>query len=347
VSRVSDNSSTASIKFALNKTKERLEDLQLKGSTLKKATRPSDDPVGNVESLAIGSRVSDNAQYLKNADYATLHLSVAEKSLEEITDLLVKAKEIAITQSSDLYDENTRKAVANEVIQLRNMAMSIANKRVGQKYVFGGFKSLTKPFDDNGVYQGDKGRSTLEIAKDFFVPINLHGAEIFYANGTASFKQPEPINDVNNFQKSDASDTANDPEPNLIQGSTRTPASKKGGAEDGFNDSSNIFTHLDGLIVGLENNDATAIQGLLEKFDDDVDRLVTLRTRIGSVVNSIDRSKNILEADNVSAADRKSKLVDADIAELFSDISRHQNVLQTSYKASQAMLNQSLIDFLR
>ena len=72
-----------------------------------------------------------------------------------------------------------------------------------------------------------------------------------------------------------------------------------------------------------------------------------IRDSIGSVVNSIDRSKNILESDNVNAAERKSKLVDADVAELFSDITKHQNVLQTSYKASQAMLNQSLLDFLR
>ena len=92
MSRVSENSSSASIKFALNKTKEKLEDLQLKGSTLKKTTRPSDDPIGNVESLTISSRTSDNDQYIKNADYAQLHLSVAEKSIEELTDILVKAK---------------------------------------------------------------------------------------------------------------------------------------------------------------------------------------------------------------------------------------------------------------
>ncbi len=345
MSRVSENSSSASIKFALNKTKEKLEDLQLKGSTLKKTTRPSDDPIGNVESLTISSRTSDNGQYIKNADYAQLHLSVAEKSIEELTDILVKAKEIAIAQSSDYYDENTRKAVSNEVIQLKNMAMSLANKRVGQKYIFGGFKTLTKPFDESGNYNGDKGRSTLEISKDFFIPVNLHGAEIFFANGSKIFKQPDPIEEVKNHTET----KTEAPEPideNLFNGKMRVPASDTA-KNDGFEKSSNIFNHIDTLIVGLENNDATAIQNILESFDEDIDRLVTLRTRIGSVMNSIDRSKNILESDNVNNAERRSKLVDADVAELFSDITKHQNVLQTSYKASQAMLNQSLLDFLR
>ncbi len=343
MTRVSENSSSASIKFALNKTKERLEDLQLKGSTLKKTTRPSDDPIGNVESLTISSRRSDNDQYIKNSDYAQLHLSVAEKSIEELTDILVKAKEIAIAQSSDYYDVNTRKAVSNEVIQLRNMAMSLANKRVGQKYIFGGYKTLSKPFDNDGNYSGDQGRSTLEVSKDFFIPTNLHGAEIFFANGSKIFRQPEPIEDV----KKDKTQTDPSEEENLIQGSTRLPASDEAKNSDGFEKSSNIFNHLDSLIVSLENDDSTAIQNTLEKFDEDIDRLVTLRTRIGSVMNSIDRSRNILESDNVSAAERRSKLVDADVAELFSDITKHQNVLQTSYKASQAMLNQSLLDFLR
>lgn len=345
MSRVSENSSSASIKFALNKTKEKLEDLQLKGSTLKKTTRPSDDPIGNVESLTISSRTSDNGQYIKNADYAQLHLSVAEKSIEELTDILVKAKEIAIAQSSDYYDANTRKAVSNEVIQLKNMVMSLANKRVGQKYIFGGYKTLTKPFDESGNYKGDQGRSTLEISKDFFIPVNMHGAEIFFANGSKIFRQPDPIDDVKNNTEAPADPKSPDDE-NLFNGKMRVPASDAA-KSDGFEKSSNIFNHIDTLIVGLENNDATAIQNILESFDEDIDRLVTLRTRIGSVMNSVDRSKNILESDNVNNAERRSKLVDADVAELFSDITKHQNVLQTSYKASQAMLNQSLLDFLR
>lgn len=344
MTRVSENSSTSSIKFALNKTKAKLEDLQTKGSTLKSITRPSDDPIANVESLTLSSRSSDNNQYIRNADYALLQLNVTEKSLEELTDLLTKAKEIAIAQSSDFYDEDVRRSVSNEVIQLRNMALSIANKRVGQKYIFAGYKTLTKPFADNGEYKGDKGHATLEIAKDFFVPINIHGEEIFFSAERPTFAQPSPLEDVRNADPNAPKKPA--AQESLIQGSVRAPASGEQQAE-GFSSPSNIFTHLDGLVVALENNDAEGIQNLLEKFDDDISRIVTLRTRIGSIVNSVDRSKIMLESENIDTAERKSKLVDADIAELFSDITRQQNVLQTSYKASQAMMNQNLLDFLR
>lgn len=341
MTRVSENSSTASIKFALNKTKSKLEDLQLKGSTLKAISRPSDNPVANIESLTLSSRTSDNKQYVRNADYALLQLSVTERSLEEVTDLLTKAKEIAISQASDFYNADVRKTVANEIIQLRNMAMSIANKRVGQKYIFGGYKTLSKPFAEDGTYNGDRGRSTLEISKDFFIPTNLHGEEIFFSDAEKTFKQPTPLEDV----RKDREQLEMEQEIPL-EGSIRTPAATSENP-DGFKSRSNIFSHLDSLVVALENDDSTAIQDLLEKFDEDIERTVRLRTRIGSIVNSIDRTKNILDAENINAAERNSKLVDADLGELFSDITKQQNILQTTYKASQTMMNQNLLDFLR
>ena len=89
------------------------------------------------------------------------------------------------------------------------------------------------------------------------------------------------------------------------------------------------------------------IQGLLEKFDNTVSRLVTLRTRIGSITNSVESSKNNLSNENIEHASRRSALVDADVTELFSDINKQQAILKTTYQASQGLMNQSLMDFLR
>ena len=192
MTRVSENSSTASLQYALNKTKAKVEDLQLKGSTLKAITRPSDNPVSNVEAMALTSSTNDNLQYLKNADFALLNLSVSEKSIEELTDIIVKAKEIAIAQSSDFFNADVRKNVANEVQQLYNQALAIANKKVGIKHIFSGTSTLTVPFDGNGIYKGDKGHISLEVSRNFFVPINLTGEEVFY-NTTDTVKAENPL----------------------------------------------------------------------------------------------------------------------------------------------------------
>ncbi len=66
MSRVSEGSSIHAIQYSIAKTKEKLEDLQLRGSNLKQVQRPSDDPVGNMEILSIRSKSIDNDQYKRN-----------------------------------------------------------------------------------------------------------------------------------------------------------------------------------------------------------------------------------------------------------------------------------------
>jgi flagellar hook-associated protein 3 FlgL len=336
MSRVSENSNRAAIDHALNRTKARMEDLQLKGSTLKQITRPSDNPVSNVEALTISSTMTDNGQFLRNADFALMNLNITEKSIEQLSEILNKAKEIAIGQSSDFYDGEVRKNIANEVHQLRNQALAIANTRIGQRYLFSGFKTLTKPFNESGDYAGDKGKTSLEVSKDFFVPVNFHGEEVFYYTQDTSAKQVDPLGPTKNPNELP-------PKAPAIDG--RDLASK--GEEAQFSGRDNIFSDLEALSTALENNDAPLVRSLLEKFDSSVSRLITLRTRLGSLSNSVMNSKNSLESNNIDHASRKSQLVDADAAELFSDITKNQNVLRTSYQATQGMLNQTLLDFLK
>lgn len=340
MTRVSENSSTASLKYALNKTKEKVEDLQLKGSTLKSITKPSDNPVSNVEAMSLTSATNDNIQYLKNADFALLNLSVSEKSIEELTEIVVKAKEIAIAQSSDFFNADIRKNVANEVQQLYNQSLAISNKKVGLKHIFSGTKTLTVPFDSNGTYQGDKGHVSLEVSRNFFVPINLTGEEVFFNNSEIG-KAENPLENFEQFQDKNIKinrDLASADETEKLDAPIEDKA---------FQSRDNLFSQLQALTSALENNDPKMIQGLLEKFDNTISRLVTLRTRIGSIVNSVETSKNSLTSENIDHASRRSALVDADVTELFSDINKQQAILKTTYQASQGVMNQTLMDFLR
>ena len=341
MTRVSENSSTHSIRHALSRTKKKLEGLQLKGATLKGLSRPSDNPIANVEALSLQSRISDNNQYTKNANYAQLHLNATESSISQLVEIIGKAKELAIAQSSDFYDENIRKNVSYEVGQLRNQALAIANKRIGQKYLFGGFKTLSKPFNDDGVYQGDKGQITLEVSKDFFVPINLNGEEVFYAAEDTPTQKADPFKEIN------PQDAKRGEGPDLSVDQGRDLASVPESGQPPYTNRQNVFGLLDSLVVGMQNNDTTLIQSLLEKLDDASSRLITQQTKVGSIYKSIENSKSINEDNKIDAQSRKSELVDADVTELYSDLTREQDVLKASYQASQGLMNKSLMDFLR
>ena len=84
MSRVSEGSSIHAIQYSIAKTKEKLEDLQLRGSNLKQVHRPSDDPVGNMEILSIRSKRIDNDQFSRNASVAKAQLSFTENAIEEL-----------------------------------------------------------------------------------------------------------------------------------------------------------------------------------------------------------------------------------------------------------------------
>ncbi|MBI2521347.1 MAG: flagellar hook-associated protein FlgL [Bdellovibrio sp.] len=333
MTRVSENSNSASLKFSIDKTKERLEDLQLKGTSLKKVRRPSDNPISNVESMTLGSVLADNQQFLRNSDVALLQLNQTEQSLDQISDILLRAKDLAIQQSSDFYDQDIRKNVANDIIQMRNQLLAISNKRIGNKYIFSGFNTLKIPFDVEGNYAGDDGQIKLEISKDFFIPMNLTGKEVFYSDQlVAPSTIPEPGPNA---------------EPELDQDAASRDLASSNTLDTKFHKRDNLFNQLTTLISALENNDPKLVQDLLEKFDNSINRIITLRTRVGSLVNTIMTTRSQIESENVDKQAHKSKLTDADVAELFSDITKQQQILRTTYQSGKAMLNQSLLDFLR
>jgi len=327
MSRVSEYSNKASVNFAISKAKGKLEDLQMKGTNLKQVRRPSDNPLGNVKALELTSTNNLNNQYLKNIDFAQMNHSILERSLEEINDVLVQAKEITVAQASDFYDENIRKSISKEIRQLRNQLIGIANKQIGNKYIFSGHKTTSKPFEVDGTYNGDSNRIEVEIKRDYFLPISLSGAEVFQL--PSGQQEANPKNELN--QSNNSRDLAS--ESNLIKISS-------------FKDR-NIIHQMNDLESALITNNKYQIQGLLEELDQSIDHIIKKRTSMGSVTNSIQNAKESLEKENVDNKAYKSKLIDADVAELFSDISKHQQILNTAYKSSQAILNRSLMDFLK
>jgi flagellar hook-associated protein 3 FlgL len=334
MSRVSENSSVNSINYAVGKTKSKVEDLQMKGSTLKRVSKPSDDPVGNVELLAIRSQNIDASQYLRSLNFAQTQLSYTENVMEELTDILVKAKELAVGQASTLYSPEVREGVSKEIHQMRQQVLSIANKRMGNRYLFAGQKVLTRPFDADGKYKGDTNKINIEINKDVFIPININGKELFY--GKAS--KPLERNDLDLKRPDDALNMDAD------HTAIREPASVS--PEDQAADVS-IFDELRALENALLTDNPKVVQSLLERLDTSIERMVTFRTEIGALTNTVANAENNIEKTKVLNEAHKSKIEDADVSELFADLQKEQNVLKATYKASSNLMNTSLMDFLR
>ncbi|MCT4642342.1 MAG: flagellar hook-associated protein FlgL [Bacteriovoracaceae bacterium] len=352
--RVSENSSYNAINYSVGRTKSKLEDLQVKGSNLKRIQKPSDDPIGNVDLLAIRSKNIDASQYLRNLNYAKAQLQFTENAVEDLSDIINKAKEIAIGQASNLFGDEVREGVAREVEQLRKQALSIANRRFGNKYIFAGHKTLTRPFNEDGSYNGDKNQTRIEVAKDVFVPVNFSGGDIFFEAHTPTKLPKIEIND------SPVKDFSIEQENNKIEEIefNRTPASieQEEKVQEDFEQKnitnplagkSSLFSNLERLNNALLTGSHELVQDILPELDKDVDRLIQVRTKIGSIRNTVDNAEEVIEREKLINTEYRSKIEDADVAELYTDLSRQQNVLNASYKASAQLMNSSLLNFIK
>lgn len=344
MSRVSENSNTAALNYSLARAKSKLENLQLQGSNLKRMVKPSDDPIGNVDLLGLRSRSTDNDQFKRNIGYSQSFLEFTEDAITDLSGILAKAKEIAIAQASDTFSVEVRKNVAKEVQQLKNQALAIANKRFGNKYVFAGYATSQRPFDNDGNYLGDDGKTFVEVSKDFFVPINITGEELFF-----QVKDHESINDdpLADLPQVKPDQKAEDLEKEQQDKVDRTLASYEPAPSEKVNRRESVFDLLVTLENGLISGSSDAIQGMLEGLDEAYERVVQLRTKIGSIMSSVITSESSIENDKINAEARKSKIQDADIAEVFSDLEKQKNILQATYKSGSQMIQPSLIDFLR
>jgi flagellar hook-associated protein 3 FlgL len=107
--------------------------------------RLSADPTAGSEAMRAGSELRALTQYGRNLERATAASAAQENVLTSMSELLTRAQELAISQSSDTASAQTRAVVKAEVDQLLRMAAALANTQHEGVYLFGGAQSTTAP----------------------------------------------------------------------------------------------------------------------------------------------------------------------------------------------------------
>jgi flagellar hook-associated protein 3 FlgL len=82
-------------------------------------------------------------------------------------------------------------------------------------------------------------------------------------------------------------------------------------------------------------------------MDRSIDRVVAYRAKIGALANNITNAENNIEKQKLLNEEYKTKVEDADVAELFSNLQKEQGILKATYQASGVLMNTKLMDFLR
>lgn len=332
--RVTENTNFGAVRESIRRSKERMENLQGQTATLKKLNTPSDDPVGASKVLEVRTDKVNNEQFVSNGKLAEAFLNNSDHALDQLVEIVNRAKEIAINQSSAASStDESRLGVAEEISQLFQQAVAVANTKIGDRYLFGGYKTQTPPVGVNGAYKGDEGQMMVEIAKGIYLSMNVPGIEAFNTHPeVVTPPQPEEHSTEMANRKLASFDAPGD--------SARL--SDQAGPEN-----VNVFDEIQNLRIGLLTGDLDSIRSTLDRFDQIHGQLVATRAKIGSRLQGLESTGQAMERHNITNAQLTSALEDADMAKVVSDLAKEETVFRSALASSQKLIQPTLMEFLK
>jgi flagellar hook-associated protein 3 FlgL len=276
--------------------------------------RPSDDPVGAGLVLTLESTLAALAQQQRTVSAAKARVAAGETAVADASQLLVRARELALQGANGTLDSTSRAALAREVEGLHASMVALANTRYDGGHVFAGFATDTAPFAASGpftnpppaapsvAYLGDANEIQVEIEDGVQVPVNADGRRAFLGDADGN-GLPDP------------------------------------GRED-------VFAVLSDLWTALQGNDPAAAAATLPRVDRALDQLTTERTAFGASASRIEAAEERLAQRKLEVETRLSALRDADLAEVVSNLVQQEAALQAGLSGMARLLQQSLLDFL-
>jgi len=168
----------------LNNNLRRLQKFQYQQSTGKVVSRPSDDPIRVTQALYMRSALSEQQQHIKNMKDAKSWLDATDTALANASEIIQRAYELAVQGANDTLTKDERNAIADEIDQLIEHLIQVANTTHTGRYIFAGSKTADVPFkydpdSDKVIYNGNDGNLDWEVSPGVTMTINLTGKAVF------------------------------------------------------------------------------------------------------------------------------------------------------------------------
>ncbi len=374
--RIADKMNYEQVNTNLARNRSEMSELQNQAALQKKVTKPSDDPLGATRVLGMRTEVNGNNQFLKSISGAKAFLEYSEESLGELSEALIRAKELAINQANDASSgPKSRELVAGEVAQLLSQSVQIGNRKLGDRFLFGGYRTQQPPFDPEGNYHGDNGLMEIIIDKEAKVAMNIPGNLVFLGRGLKAPADAGPDSSQNFSSPANSSTQPNiSPRekpvrqhktqiiPDYEMPALRAPATEKTKMLEAPNELSkkqieleqklaergiDIFSVLKGFEIALRTNDKPSIQESIDRIDTALEQVILSRAELGSRVGTLNAASESISKGTIDARTMSSNIEDADTFQLVSEINKSESALKATLATSGKLIQPSLLDFLR
>ena len=186
--RVTDAILRKSFLSNLSFATERLFDKETRVLTNKSINKPSDNPVGALNSLTIRTRLSEISQYQRNISRTKNMLLNTETYVTQLSEIFQRVNELTVQGASDSYGPIDKISIAGEVNQLLEQIFNTANTKSEATYIFAGTNNDIAPYtatrDEQGdiieVKTGGSGGDVMRVIGDnITLKANINGEDLF------------------------------------------------------------------------------------------------------------------------------------------------------------------------
>ncbi|MCL4864748.1 MAG: flagellar hook-associated protein FlgL [Gemmatimonadales bacterium] len=148
-----------------------------------RVNRFSDDPVVGRQVVDFDSTLRALGQYQRNAGAARHRLETEEGVLQQVTDLLTRAKQLATSESGSTASAATRAIAAAEIRQIQQQVIALGNTSLGGEFIFGGQATGAPPFQANGTYVGSGPSRQSELGAGQLMDTVHNGDQLLVTSG--------------------------------------------------------------------------------------------------------------------------------------------------------------------
>ena len=274
----------------------------------KQVINASDAPDQAASIQRLKSLLNKQDSYKSSLDTIKIRLETEDSTLQNLTGMLTRAKELAVHAANDTLSTDNRKAMALEMQALRDQMLSLANtKDTNGNFIFSGSRVKVPPFATNAngspTYQGDQTTMRVRVSEQFTMPLNRPGTDAF----TSLTRQ-----------KSDGS---------------------SGGV--GF------FQVMDDLIAGINQSDAKAMGRGIDELDGLFEGASLTHAAVGTNLNVIEQQVSIIDDTVLNLKSTLSNIEDLDFASAITKMNQQMLSLEAAQSSFAKISQLNLFDYIR
>jgi len=367
--RVTNNMMANNITRHLMRQSESLYKVQEQISTQKKINRPSDDPVGMRQVLDYRSKIATVEQYMDNIARATARLESTEITLDVIDDLIGVVREICQQQGKSTTQ--SRIFAADQVRDLADQVVELANSKMGKNYMFSGHKTDRPAFGHVVEVSGGAAGAlefglaaaatsvTIEVLDESGSVINtITPAAGVDGVNTVAWSGAIPADGIYKFNVT-ASDAAGDVVDyatyngdagtvRVMMGETAELTIRADG-RDIFTPAGLVdtFEVMADLITALENDDTAAINTLTPQLDLVRTQVSEFRAASAPKLYQLENTENFWSKYKPKLEQLLAKTEDVDINEAAMQLNQLDLAYQSTLATAGRIIQPSLVNFLK